>query len=805
MIETDAFHRRIRLLEEVGRDKFSTFQERAVIRAEYSDPSWLVRGRRMRFPKPCGDFGGAALSVCDVLGRCFVIDAIEDGLSLEGIHGRLYGFNLLAEDLGHDADAWRRISPVVFNRTVARIARTYLPTTTYCRANAIGKFVQFLNATRVGSGSAAGTVLDRYLSWRPRLRNPTRHAIEVGDDSAVDGGKFVPDLHKGIGEARARVRADPTFEPAPGYDLIRLESLAFAMATGMRIGEVAALSISCMQRREDGGTLFIRVPNQKGQPAAARPISEIWEPAVLEAHDYLMEACRGARQRALDIERRGFAFVDEELRKVRAERGVPTSFSSQLAIAGLDPDNCYQIAELTRAFDVSGKEFVSEGKYADCGVQLPRIIAARFVEWMEARFAKWDWTDFCVCPDKRTGQSGSRCLPASQIALHLEGGRSCLVKADWFYGSARDFLILLSREGVFEGKVLAECAKRRIAAEWKRLRALALSRQGGGQCWAVRIDRLKAELVQRYKRHLQQHYRELVSFDDEGKPHPGRLVRQGVPRSIGTHLVVLWENQFSGQKGLGILPRPIFRSDYYRHLSSTNEGRTIFERLSITNSQGHTFSIHPHQIRHWVTTAIFRSGPSEALVDLWMGRTPFQSRIYDHRTAAERAEVMRDRYLAQDPPDDYLGRQVKEWRESGLSEEMLEEHLRSRLRVLHFVPTGTCSRELFLSPCEKGLMCLKGFGTESACPSFLVDPTDLQAKRAIETMREQYMAMLRVLYPAAADLREVFNEELNSEETIDQHISHIRDVIRGCDQALKAYAARPRTGKAPRTVHLEVI
>ncbi|ODT96888.1 MAG: hypothetical protein ABS82_02740 [Rhodanobacter sp. SCN 67-45] len=47
--------------------------------------------------------------------------------------------------------------------------------------------------------------------------------------------------------------------------------------------------------------------------------------------------------------------------------------------------------------------------------------------------------------------------------------------------------------------------------------------------------------------------------------------------------------------------------------------------------------------------------------------------------------------------------------------------------------------------------------------------------------------MLAALYPMVASFEEAFVEELNTAEVLDQHLLHIREVVRGCDQALAAY------------------
>jgi hypothetical protein len=84
-------------------------------------------------------------------------------------------------------------------------------------------------------------------------------------------------------------------------------------------------------------------------------------------------------------------------------------------------------------------------------------------------------------------------------------------------------------------------------------------------------------------------------------------------------------------------------------------------------------------------------------------------------------------------------------------------------------------------------MCLRGFGTGAACPSFHIDVRDQQARNNIIALKNQYGAMLAALYPMMGSLAEAFVEELNTAEVLDQHLNHIREVIRGCDQALAAY------------------
>jgi len=804
----------LREIENSAAARFEVLREANVVAGEFSDLAWSYGGRKLRFvvrskPGMNSRRPDPLSGVAAVLARCFMVFSMEARLSNEGAYARLQGVRWLAELVGGEVKGWLSLSPTVLNKVIAKVKAENKVTSVYSRANALSSFVDYLNSTRTGHGEHASSLLGRYISWNHGLKNPVRHIIEVGHAEAVATKKYVPDLHRALGQTRSRIRLDPKLEPSPGFDLIRLEALTFAMATGIRIGEVCALSVRCLETDETSGAPFLRVATEKGQPPSARPIADVWADSVSNAYDYLLQRCASARSRAREIDTSGFTFIAETLKSARLSQPVDLGFRAQLEVMGLPLDRFYLIEEIVASFDLTTKEFCSDGRFCDSTVGLPRIVAARVVQWMDKRMAAWDWVLFSKPPRGRpTAQVGTRVLPAATIASYVGGGRSCLPKARWFFDELQTLLVELSKTGALEGTSIDVAHMRQLRQRWLEVREKALAHSGGGKCTAVDIERLCTDLAARYRSDLEQHYRDVISCDDEGAPVTGTGLRPGVPERLSDHLIVVWEGEFSGRKrkGHGILPRPVTRSDFYNYLSTNGQKRTVFERLGIYDQQGNPYSISPHQIRHWVTTAIFRSGPSEMMVDLWMGRTPGQSRVYDHRTAKERAEAIRDRYLSGDPPDDYLGRRVRLWRERGIEADELADNVRSRLRVMHFVPTGGCSRELFLSPCTKGLMCLRGFGTDAACPSFHVDVKDEEARNNIVALRKQYRAMLAALYPMASTLEEAFVEELNSSEVLDQHLIHIREVIRGCDQALAAYDnAAPEAAATSWIIPLKVI
>lgn len=808
MLNTDTvqgFYERLICVEHDILSRFKALREIGRIHGEFYSDNWTFASRRLRFLPQSGRSDGFSRPIA-ILARGFMVQSIESQLTSGAVYGRLQGIRYLYESLGPEPERILSITKADLNRAVARMARIRSPATVYNRANNIALFMSYIDGIQVGHGGSATPLLGRRLNWKSNLKNPIRRSIEISaEDNADPYKKYSPSLHLALGAARARIRADPSLEPVPGYDLVRLESLAFAMATGIRIGEVCSLRIDCLGLEETTGTPFVRVATEKSKAPSARPVADVWGPAVAEANDYLLEHCSPPRQRAREIEDRGFTFVRESLADYRATCPADEALAVQLGVAGLDPRTHFRFEEVVKALNLSIKEFNKDGRFYEATVALPKIVAARLVTWVDQRMASWDWHLFSRRSDARTRQMGSRHLSSSEVGDLIGGGGACLCKATWFIREFREFLVILSSSGALEGGGCDPSKLDLVRTSWARVRALALSRVGGGFCTVVNVEVLEKICSERYASHLRQHYQEIITFDGEGALKVGGSIRPGVPEKLSEHLIVVWDNAFSGTRSRGLIPRPILRADYYNYLSSNSQKKTIFERLKILDSTGSPFSITPHQIRHWVTTAIFRSGPSESMVDLWMGRSPGQSRVYDHRTAKERAEAFRERYLTDQPPNDYLGRKVRLWRDQGVDAEVIDEYLKSKLRVMHFVPTGTCSRELFLSPCTKGLMCLRGFGTESACPSFHIDTRDGAARAHIIALRDQYRAMLGALYPTAAGLAEIMRDELNVTETLDQHILHIRDVLRGCEQALSAYERGRQMTEGTGLVPLEVL
>ncbi|MEM5531402.1 hypothetical protein [Pseudoalteromonas arctica] len=250
------------------------------------------------------------------------------------------------------------------------------------------------------------------------------------------------------------------------------------------------------------------------------------------------------------------------------------------------------------------------------------------------------------------------------------------------------------------------------------------------------------------------------------------------------HLFIVKDEFFhGGSNSLGFIPKPMTAKAVVNWITEdTSRSKTVFKRYGIIDGEGKCVSFSSHQFRHWLTTALMRSGKNEMMIDLFMGRKAGQSRQYDHRTAKERAEAIRQKYMGDNVPDDALGRRVLRMRENNVSLDEIETALNHTLSVVHFTPWGTCNRDLDVSPCEKGMMCLRG-EQGKGCQHFGIDTSDIEAKQSIINTKAHYENQLSALLPNYQNL----NEKLNNKEPLDQHIQYCIDTINGCESALNAY------------------
>lgn len=119
-------------------------------------------------------------------------------------------------------------------------------------------------------------------------------------------------------------------------------------------------------------------------------------------------------------------------------------------------------------------------------------------------------------------------------------------------------------------------------------------------------------------------------------------------------LFIVKDDTFTAStESYGFVPRPMMKNEMSNWLTEdSSRSKSAFRRYDIRDDDNNIVNITSHQFRHWLTTALLRSGKNESMIDLFMGRKAGQTRQYDHRTAKERAENIRSRYMSETPPDD---------------------------------------------------------------------------------------------------------------------------------------------------------
>ena len=791
---SESAERVLNAVEIESRGRFRALVDSGQIVGAYDDPAWTYRASSVLFCEAGGKRSGSARQpeldpLSGRIARAMIVDLISTGRkpSIASVSGRAITFRLLASIVNEEMISWCGLTRATFIRLLARIKADpgMSESTVYNRAGSLQAIVKYLNRLQARIDGKEVRFLRKVIIWKHKVENPIRKVEdpESAEFSRHSRSKHRPDIAIALARARNAIVSTPEIEPAPGYDRIRLEALAPALAVGARIGECISLSVRCIDRRSGAGYTLLRQPVEKSNDATSVPVPEVWEKPLVESVGYLVEACAEARARARLIEEEGFAFLRDKLDTLRNSQGLSPSRLAQIELSGRE--DVYFIDEFCACFDVSPKMFQVDGRYKECLIALPKPTASVVVRWLDDRFSSWDWGLFT---HKVKGEIPNG-LSVDGLVKGSGADRASVQKMSWFIGDLRVLLRDMSVEGAFSGTP-SETFVERFRLRWMEIRRSALSNQGGAHATGVVLSRLEIALRERYAKLLSHHFSE--NFSAHGSHSGAGFIATsppaGVPGRLSDHLIVVWDTQTSLGHREGFLPSPLRRADIYRYLSDSSIQKSIFRRANIRDDDGKVVTFTPHMIRHWVTDAMLRAGANELVVDAWMNRAPRQGRQYDHRTAKERAEQRRWMYLEKgSEPNDFLGRRVRDLRSSNVSEDDIQSIIDNKLSILHITPYGTCSRELYTSPCDKTLVCIRGFGTNDACRSFQVDVTDQDARRNIEQLRTSHQRMLGLLMPNYHALGERLEAELDHSEPLDQHIEFLLDVVRSCERVLKHY------------------
>ena len=803
-------HSKIAFQKELQNQKmqFENLFSKGIVICAWDDPKWIYKGASINFNclvRSKNDqhrlyhSNGNPISgdVGDLL-RCYVTHMISSKASIELLTGRILSFKILYRVLGNSISRWSHVTHSDLLVALTEVTETYRKTTSrYHRANDIKATHKYLRTIKTFCDNDLLYFVDNRSIWSHGLKNPEREREEERlKNINHQGGKYPAGLEEAIGALKAKLTLEKTTDGEDSSDSILINVHTFSFSLGLRSGELARLPVFAYDFDERSNTGIIRNFVEKGADPLAMPIPEIWHTPVKEAYYYLLEKCEPARQRALEIENNGFDFVSK---LIESKNTLSPEILNTLHDAGIDSTNLCYLDLICENFDVSRKSFISKSRYGRHSVLLPSTRAIKLYKLLQriSKLLRSDadihsiFNELDLNLNKKTsikhlgriaGLPKGSCMSCSSVAEILR--------------YTRENLWQLREAEVSLGEICI--ATRELFCLWATEKCLVLKTKKANNAgilvnYASWINQLSTE----YASYLSRHYKENCHAENIAT---GSFSHKISSRSFETilplskHLIVFFDDQLnSATKSNGILPRPLFLSDIYNWLSTKGGKASVFQRHNIRDNKLQIYNLTHHQIRHWLTTAMLRSGQSEMLINLWMGRSTQQIRNYDHRTPKERAEYIRSKtmYSSPSPPPDWLGRKVTAMRDKDFTEAEINDYIDSKTAILHFSPWGYCSRDLTIMPCTKGLMCLKGFGDDSGCSNFHIDPTDLAARENIQNTLNNYQTTLYSLEPRYESLKSSFLEELDDNQTLDQHLIHVIKVISGCRAALRAYNETP--------------
>lgn len=783
----------------------SNLVENGKIKGDWDDFQWIYLGRVVKFSEIEFKVSERSSTKKIVrtkkqlkgnlaqLARCYIIHMTKNNLSSALCLNRFIVFQFLYDFLDGSFNELVNITPFQLDNAITKIKTIYSnEKSIYARANDLRYLIRYLCSLKSFDKKGSKSLIIKPFEWDHFLKNAINDnaSLKVSDDN-----KYPYELDIAIGKLKRSFLENPSIEPKSGFDSIRLNVLVFALSMGLRLGELTRLSINAIDKEDRTSANFLRVWTEKGALPIARPIPKLWEAPLIKAYEELLIQCAEARKCALEIENNGFQFITDYLQN---NSGLTKEDKIYLISKRLSIDDFCTVDAITNRFDIEGKRFDQGCRYSRCVTFRPSNYRVLIKDWI-AQYIKNLKNGLSVIDAfghliSTGGKAPKGTAPLKRLIQDLTGKKNYPPPNwKWFF---------IGFSSLIENIVSAAKAKEDEAQlkstvyKWWDSICPKFDDTSSSSEQCIRIINYKKwtlMLKEEYASDLQRHYRENCDAEIFETDRFDYIVRsnafeESIP--LSKHLIVTWEHQFrSCSNRLGILPKPLTSSDIYNWLSKASGKTTVFERYNVRDANGKVYSYSPHQIRHWVTTAFLRSGPNEMLIDLWMGRNPGQLRNYDHRTSKERAEYVRAKglYLSQIPPSDWLGKRVSAMRGSNIPESEIADFIDRKLQILHFTPWGYCSRSLTIMPCERGMMCLKGFGGGNGCTYFHIDPTDIEAKHKIQQMLSNYRSNLIVLEPRYLSLKDKFHDELDDTQVMDQHLIHIIQMIKGCEQALRAY------------------
>ncbi len=324
----------------------------------WDDIAWVYRARKLWFCELRGARGQVLtgpmfrnpnnlrspnIDIADWM-RCFIVHRLAKNPSYAPTHLTRYlqPMRWLSDNARGNMKRLQRINQRILDRLLRRIASTsiYGDDTRYQLARDLVAVLNWTSQQRL---------LARTVAFKNPIVDPCKLRLDVTTTAfAEHREKKFPDsaFIDAVTMIKHKLIDDPTLEPKPGYDWIRVHTIPFMLAMGLRLGEITTLPLNALYEEEGSGKLYLRVWTEKGQVPTLRYVPKLWAPAIRESYNALVELCRPARALAKKIESAdGFSFVERRLaRQARDPKDV-----ERLIDCGFDANDYY-----TRELSVIG-------------------------------------------------------------------------------------------------------------------------------------------------------------------------------------------------------------------------------------------------------------------------------------------------------------------------------------------------------------------------------------------------------------------------------------------------------------------
>lgn len=518
-------------------------------------------------------------------------------------------------------------------------------------------------------------------------------------------------------------------------DKFFLNAIVIAVATGMRINELACLPVECLFNQS--GKWVVKLFPEKGGCITYRPFPQDMYPAVRSAVEYIKQNTTEGRSIALKLKDK--PGLNWQL--IRKSETALRYFAAKFASEWMDK---------VSLFTPKGVYFKTSDQFVDAISLTERLGSA-------AKTAKYLGTCVRVVRKLIACQEGMR---KNQYLLEQPSGM--------FH--------------VLDSKVPK--LRRRIGFHphvptVKDMEAHYETALNDHDHIRLPIIEVLDEAVR-----CQLESARFIFIEDPLFERRCRAILQPVVRTVTEVLL-------EPEDALFIIPRYFLsshhrsRSNQYTTVStkvfsawlfgcSKNENSFFFENNVVDPRTGEAAKFTWHDLRHWLDTTYKQGGLSELQVNTILGRKDQkQGAVYDQTPALERSEVVHE-LLAKIRDNKAVGVVQDTFNEISLANrQTAEAYLLAAVRIVNPMPHGGCLHNLALKPCPHSLSCFVEGPSAEPCDHLIIDPADNAQFVEVKWVRDNAESIQEYIKSAGGQSSPQFSYFQNVAKSADKILNQI--------------------------------